>query len=203
MHAFLSGFSLMLGLIVAIGAQNAFVLRQGLLKQHIGIVILICWLCDCILSSVGVFGLASLTAGSPTAVRWLSGAGGLFLLWYALQSARRTWQGGGHLEIAAGNASGSAGKIALTTLALTLLNPHVYIDTMLLVGGAAAAFPAQEKWSFLFGACTLSGLWFFSLGYGTRLLLPLFKQEKVWRILDSGITVMMSYLSIQLFRQAW
>ncbi len=202
MHAFLSGFSLMMGLIVAIGAQNAFVLRQGLLKQHIGIVVLICWLCDCILSSVGVFGLASLTTGSPTAVRLLSGAGALFLLWYALQSARRAWQGGGHLEIASGNTPGNAGKTALTTLALTLLNPHVYIDTTLLVGGAASTFPAHEKWPFLFGVCTLSGLWFFSLGYGTRLLLPLFKQEKVWRILDSGIAVMMLYLSIQLFQQA-
>ena len=148
-------------LIVAIGAQNAFVLRQGLLRQHVGVVIFICWLCDCLLSSAGVFGLSSLFADHPTASRILALAGGLFLLGYAAKSARRAWLGGGHLEASQPDAPAmSAGKAAATTLALTLLNPHVYIDTVMLIGGAATHFDYSGKWQYLIGAMLASGLWF-------------------------------------------
>lgn len=204
MYPFFSGFSLMMALIVAIGAQNAFVLRQGLLRQHVGVVIFICWLCDCLLSSAGVFGLSRLFADHPTASRLLALAGGLFLLGYAAKSARRAWLGGGHLEASQPDAPAmSAGKAAATTLALTLLNPHVYIDTVMLIGGAATHFDYSGKWQYLIGAMLASGLWFSLLGYGARLLLPLFKREQVWQLLDSLIALMMLYLSVMLLCQAW
>ena len=204
MYPFFSGFSLMMALIVAIGAQNAFVLRQGLLRQHIGLVVFLCWLCDCLLSSAGVFGLSRLFADHPSASRFLALAGGLFLLAYAAKSARRAWLGGGHLEASQPDAPGmSAGKAAATTLALTLLNPHVYIDTVMLIGGASANFDLTGKWQYLTGVVLASGLWFSLLGYGARLLLPLFKREQVWQLLDSLIALMMLYLAIMLLCQAW
>ena len=204
MYPFFSGFSLMMALIVAIGAQNAFVLRQGLLRQHIGLVVFLCWLCDCLLSSAGVFGLSRLFADHPSASRFLALAGGLFLLAYAAKSARRAWLGGGHLEASQPDAPGmSAGKAAATTLALTLLNPHVYIDTVMLIGGASANFDLTGKWQYLTGVVLASGLWFSLLGYGARLLLPLFKREQVWQLLDSLIALMMLYLAVMLLCQAW
>ena len=204
MYPFFSGFSLMMALIVAIGAQNAFVLRQGLLRQHIGLVVFLCWLCDCLLSSAGVFGLSRLFADHPSASRFLALAGGLFLLAYAAKSARRAWLGGGHLEASQPDAAGmSAGKAAATTLALTLLNPHVYIDTVMLIGGASANFDLTGKWQYLTGVVLASGLWFSLLGYGARLLLPLFKREQVWQLLDSLIALMMLYLAVMLLCQAW
>ena len=204
MYPFFSGFSLMMALIVAIGAQNAFVLRQGLLRQHIGLVVFLCWLCDCLLSSAGVFGLSRLFADHPSASRFLALAGGLFLLVYAAKSARRAWLGGGHLEASQPDAAGmSAGKAAATTLALTLLNPHVYIDTVMLIGGASANFDLTGKWQYLTGVVLASGLWFSLLGYGARLLLPLFKREQVWQLLDSLIALMMLYLAVMLLCQAW
>ncbi len=204
MYPFFSGFSLMMALIVAIGAQNAFVLRQGLLRQHVGLVVFLCWLCDCLLSSAGVFGLSRLFADHPSASRFLALAGGLFLLAYAAKSARRAWLGGGHLEASQPDASGmGAGKAAATTLALTLLNPHVYIDTVMLIGGASANFDPTGKWQYLTGVVLASGLWFSLLGYGARLLLPLFKREQVWQLLDSLIALMMLYLAVMLLCQAW
>ncbi|WP_373699241.1 LysE/ArgO family amino acid transporter [Neisseria dentiae] len=203
MHPFLTGLMITGGLIVAIGAQNAFVLKQGLLKQHVGLVVLLCWLCDVVLIALGVFGTAALLSGSPTASALLALAGGLFLLAYGAMNAKRAWQGGGHLAVSADKpAASSALKTATTTLALTLLNPHVYIDTVVLIGGAASPFDQAGKILFLLGSVTASALWFASIGFGARLLLPLFRRERVWQILDGLIAAMMFYLAWGLLQQA-
>ncbi len=203
MHPFFTGLMITGGLIVAIGAQNAFVLKQGLLKQHVGLVVLLCWLCDVVLIALGVFGTAALLSGSPTASALLALAGGLFLLAYGAMNAKRAWQGGGHLAVSADKpAASSALKTATTTLALTLLNPHVYIDTVVLIGGAASPFDQAGKILFLLGSVTASALWFASIGFGARLLLPLFRRERVWQILDGLIAAMMFYLAWGLLQQA-
>lgn len=203
MQAFFTGLMITAGLIVAIGAQNAFVLKQGLLKQHVGLVVLLCWLCDVVLIAAGVFGTAALLSGSPTASALLALAGGLFLLVYGAMNAKRAWQGGGHLALDTDKpAPASAFKTAATTLALTLLNPHVYIDTVVLIGGAASPFNQAGKILFLLGAVTASALWFVSIGFGARLLLPLFRRERVWQILDGLIAAMMFYLAWGLLQQA-
>ncbi|UOO83630.1 LysE/ArgO family amino acid transporter [Neisseria dumasiana] len=203
MNAFFNGLMITGGLIVAIGAQNAFVLRQGLLKQHIGVVVALCWLCDVVLMAGGVFGISALLSDSPLAAAWLAVAGGVFLVCYGAMNAKRAWRGGGHLSVSADRKDHvSAVKIAATTLALTLLNPHVYIDTVVLIGGSAAALSHQDKVWFLSGALTVSALWFVGLGYGARLLLPLFRRERVWQILDGLIAAMMFYLAYGLLKQA-
>lgn len=202
MSAFLSGFMITASLIAAIGAQNAFVLKQGLLRQHIGIVIFICWLCDLALISIGVFGVSALLAGHQTATAFMALTGGLFLLAYAWRSAKSAWQGSGILNPDTEPAAPSALKTSTTTLALTLLNPHVYIDTVMLIGGAAAPLPPTGKWHFLAGALSASGIWFTTIGYGARLLLPLFRREHTWQVLDSLIALMMLYLAFGLLKQA-
>ncbi|MDO4775855.1 MAG: LysE/ArgO family amino acid transporter [Cardiobacteriaceae bacterium] len=204
MQAFLSGFMLSAALIIAIGAQNAFVLKQGLRREHVGLVVALCVLCDAVLIACGVFGLAALLDGKPRATALLALAGGIFLLVYAARSARSAWRGDSQLGVSeAGSARHAAWPVALTTLALTLLNPHVYIDTVMLIGGAAAPLPQQGKWHFWLGAATASALWFASLGYGVRFLLPLFRRRRTWQLLDGAIALMMLYLSAGLLKDAW
>ncbi|WP_255525167.1 LysE/ArgO family amino acid transporter [Neisseria yangbaofengii] len=153
MTYFINGFLISAGLIMAIGAQNALVLKQGLLRRHIWLVVLLCWLCDVVLMTLGVFGLSALLSGSPKLSGALALSGGLFLLAYGAVSAKRAWQGGNYLTVDTENhLPPSAFKIAATTLALTLLNPHVYIDTVVLIGGSAANLDQTAK-QFFFGRC--------------------------------------------------
>ncbi|QEY26397.1 LysE/ArgO family amino acid transporter [Neisseria zalophi] len=202
MNPFFNGLMISSGLIIAIGAQNAFVLKKGLLKQHIGAIVLTCWLCDVFLISCGVFGVSALLSDSPKISALLALAGGIFLLVYGLMNLKRAWQGGGHMSIQAGQSQPSSIiKSIAATLAITLLNPHVYIDTVVLIGGYANHLNQHDKFLFLIGALLASGVWFFSLGYGARLLLPLFQRERVWQILDTAIAVMMFYLAFGLFKQ--
>ncbi len=204
MTHFINGFLISAGLIMAIGAQNALVLKQGLLRQHVWLVVLLCWLCDVVLMTLGVFGLSALLSGSPKLSGALALAGGLFLLAYCAMSAKRAWQGGNYLTVDTENRlPPSAFKIAATTLALTLLNPHVYIDTVVLIGGSSANLDQTAKQFFLFGAISASGLWFSGLGFGSRLLLPLFRREQVWQLLDGLIALVMFYLAFGLFKQAF
>ncbi|UOO80743.1 LysE family transporter [Uruburuella testudinis] len=204
MNAFFNGLMISGSLIIAIGAQNAFVLKQGLLKQNTGIVVLLCWLCDVVLMGCGIFGVALLLSDNTRAAAWLSLAGGVFLLVYGMLSLKRAWRGGGHMNVSAAAATPvSAYKTAATTLALTLLNPHVYVDTVMLIGGSAARFGQAGKISFFIGAIMASGIWFAGIGYGSRLLLPLFSRERVWQILDGLIAVMMFYLAYGLLKSAW
>lgn len=202
MQAFFSGLMITGGLIMAIGAQNAFVLKQGLLKQHVGLIVLTCWLCDVLLIGAGVYGMSTLIAGNVYAQTALAAAGGLFLLAYGFKSARSAWRGNNVLQLeAAMQTPPTAWKIILATLALTLLNPHAYIDAMVLIGGSAAGLNEAAKLHFLAGSLLASGIWFVTIGFGSRLMLPLFRRARTWQVLDSLIAAMMLYLAYTLFRQ--
>ena len=188
MTSFLSGLALGLTLILAIGAQNAFVLRQGLRRTHVFWVCLTCALSDAALIVAGVAGFGALAEAAPwfeTVMRW---GGATFLIWYGLQNARSAWRGGAVLS-AEGQGGASLRGTILTVLALTWLNPHVYLDTLVLLGSISAQYP--DRPAFGAGATTASFAFFFSLGYGARLLAPLFASPRSWQVLDAIIALTM------------
>lgn len=201
------GFWVSFGLIVAIGAQNAHVLKQGLLKQHVFWVCLTCFLCDVVLISAGVLGLGTLIGQSKTALLSLAVIGVLFLFWYGLRAFKSARQGGANLMVSAESDDGGSGKSIKQsvgiTLALTLLNPHVYLDTLVLVGSIASSLSADQKQLFLMGSIGASGVWFFGLGYGARLLTPLFSKPKTWQVLDTLIGVVMWAIALGLIKYAY
>lgn len=189
MSAALSGFAVSLSLILAIGAQNAFVLRQGLRGRHVMAVVLTCAVSDALLISLGVFGGAAIAAilpGFAPIMRW---AGAAFLIVYGALSLRSAWRGGQSLEAAQGSDQTLWQAVSLC-LALTWLNPHVYLDTVLLIGAVAREYPGRET-LFAAGAVSASFVFFFSLGYGARLLRPIFARESSWRVLDAGTGLLM------------
>lgn len=185
-----------LSLIVAIGAQNAFVLRQGLRRAHVGAVVAVCALCDLVLIVAGVGGVGIIVqhAGwALTAVRWLGVA---FLTWYGLSSA---WRARRPAALAA--APHDAGPWCATlrkTLALTWLNPHVYLDTVLLLGSIANTHGPSGRWWFAAGACLASALWFTGLGFGARLAAPLLATARAWQALDLLIAATMLLIAVTL-----
>ncbi len=189
LEAAFAGFRLSLGLILAIGAQNAFVLRQGLRREHVFAVCLFCAASDAALIALGVSGFAVATDAAPwlgPALRW---GGVAFLAWYGARSFRSAWQGTGALSAADG--SGTGLKAVLTTLAaITWLNPHVYLDTVVFMGSISAQYPGQAT-AFGAGAAAGSFCFFCALGYGARLLAPLFARPAAWRALDAVIGVTM------------
>lgn len=204
MDFFLQGFLVCGGLIIAIGAQNAFVLKQGLLKQNILPIILTCFLCDFVLISMGVLGLGSIISESQVATVALAIVGALFLFIYGARAFRSAYRGNSALKLSSGELpKQSAWKAILATLAITLLNPHVYLDCFAIIGGIAGTIPADSKLLFLTGALCTSALWFFSLGYGARLLIPLFKRSITWRILDFIIGLVMWGIAFSLAQYAW
>lgn len=198
----IQGFLVSFGLIVAIGAQNAYVLKQGLLKQHIFWVCLVCFLCDFTLMSLGVLGLGTLIEQSTTATLALTIFGAVFLLWYGFRALRSAYHGGANLSVDGAQHQASLPQTIATTLALTLLNPHVYLDTLVLVGSIASPLATAEKYQFLIGAVCASALWFFGLGFGARLLIPLFKKPSTWRVLDALIGIIMWLIAISLIKYA-
>jgi L-lysine exporter family protein LysE/ArgO len=191
---FVQGLALSLGLIVAIGAQNAFVLRQGLRREHVGSVVLFCAVADAVLITAGVLGMAQALGERPDIARALALAGAAFLAvygWLALRRARQPAE----LRAAPGGAGLSlAGALAQAT-AFTLLNPHVYLDTVLLVGSIGAQQPAALRIWFVAGATTASLCWFGALGFGARWLAPWFARPKAWQVLDGLIGLTMWLLS--------
>lgn len=185
----MAGFGAGAGLIIAIGAQNAFVLRQGLHRRRIALVVAICIVSDALLILAGVAGLGALVDQAPgflTVIRW---AGAAFLVAYGVLAARRALRPG-TLDPLSGPAPAAQG-VALTALALTWLNPHVYLDTVVLLGSLAAAQGDPERWAFGIGAMTASAVWFSMLGFGARALGPALRRPVAWRILDSAIAVQM------------
>lgn len=188
---FIQGFLVSGGLIVAIGAQNAYVLKQGLLKNHVFWVVLTCFLCDFVLISVGVLGMGSLISQSPMATIALALVGALFLTVYGYRALISALRGDSALSIEAVSQTKTLAATIGTTLALTLLNPHVYLDTVVIIGGVASTLSDDQRWVFLAGALLASAIWFFGLGYGARLLTPLFKKPITWRILDALIALVM------------
>ncbi|WP_284616169.1 LysE/ArgO family amino acid transporter [Aquabacterium humicola] len=194
----LQGWLMMAGLIVAIGAQNAYVLRQGLLRSHVGPVVMLCALSDWLLTALGVFGLGALVAGSPTATLALRWIGAAFLAWYAWRAAQRAWRSDAAL-IDSGARVPLAGTLA-TAAAVTWLNPHVYLDTVVLLGAAAAGFELASKQAFAIGAGLASLMWFAALGYGAAALAPKLARPGVWRVIDAVIALVMAATAVQLLR---
>jgi L-lysine exporter family protein LysE/ArgO len=197
--AFTTGFVLSATLIIAIGAQNAFVLRQGLRREHVLVVVAFCALADLLLISAGVAGLAKILGRAPTLTVALTLAGTLFLLWYGLRALRRAWQP--QALRAAGGARVSLRVAVAQAAAFTFLNPHVYLDTVLLMGSIGARQPADSRLWFVGGAALASGAWFTTLGFGARLLAPLFSRPRAWQVLDVLIGVTMLALAAALVRQ--
>jgi L-lysine exporter family protein LysE/ArgO len=196
LSAFVPGLLLGLSLIVAIGAQNAFVLRQGLRGEHILAVCLTCAVSDAVLILVGVGGFAQAGNWVPwleTATRY---AGAAFLFAYGLRSFWAAVRSGDALTPAAAVPAGLGATLA-TCLALTWLNPHVYLDTVVLVGSVSTQF-AADKHAFALGAMTASFLFFFSLGYGARLLRPVFARPGAWRVLEVAIGLVMCTIAATL-----
>jgi L-lysine exporter family protein LysE/ArgO len=193
-----AGFLLGGSLIVAIGAQNAFILRQGLLKQHVFILCLVCAASDALLIAAGVGGLGRMIDGHPEFVRWVTVGGALFLFAYAIFALQRAWKP--QALQAAAQGGGSLKAALAQCLAFTFLNPHVYLDTVVLVGGISSRYIGAGKLAFALGAMTASFVWFFSLGYGARLLQPVFAKPAAWRILDVIIAGVMTLIAVSLLR---
>jgi L-lysine exporter family protein LysE/ArgO len=193
-----AGFLLGGSLIIAIGAQNAFILRQGLLKSHVFILCLVCAASDALLIAAGVGGLGRLIDGHPEFVRWVTYAGAAFLFAYAMFALQRAWKP--QALQAAGEGQGSLKSAMAQCLAFTFLNPHVYLDTVVLVGGISSRYQGADKLAFAIGAMTASFVWFFSLGYGARLLQPVFAKPAAWRVLDLIIAAVMTLIAVSLLR---
>jgi L-lysine exporter family protein LysE/ArgO len=199
---FTQGLVLSLGLIIAIGAQNAFVLRQGLRREHVVPVVAFCALADAALITAGVLGMAQALGRHPALAQAMALAGAVFLAWYgwqALQRARRASQ----LQAADGGAGLSRGAAMAQAAAFTLLNPHVYLDTVLLVGSIGAQQPAGLQSWFIAGASMASLSWFTALGFGARWLAPLFARPRAWQVLDALIGLTMWTLAVLLLRHVW
>ena len=191
-----SGLALGLGLIVAIGAQNAFVLRQGLRLEHVVPVVAVCALSDVALIVAGVLGAGAALSWAPWLLPVVYFAGAAFLLGYGALAARRALRPGALLPDADGPRTGLAVTIG-TCLALTWLNPHVYLDTVVLLGSMASTY-GEHRWQFAAGAGLGSVVWFTALAYGARLLRPVFARPAAWRVLDGGIAVVMAVLAVSL-----
>lgn len=192
----LAGFALGFSLIMAIGAQNAFVLRQGLRRQHVFWICLTCAGSDALLIAAGVAGFGALVSANPVleqAARW---GGAAFLLWYGARSLRSAWAGGAVLDSSGKGAGPALLPVLLTVLALTWLNPHVYLDTVVLLGSISAQYP--DPVLFGAGAALSSFAFFFLLGYGASLLAPLFARPRAWQLLDGFVGLTMWAIALGL-----
>ncbi len=198
--ALVAGVALGASLIIAIGAQNAFVLRQGLTRNHTFSVALTCVLCDVTLIAAGAMGFGELVKRFPSAASVAAWGGAIFLAAYGAMSLRsaiqprvlRAEDPGAH------GAFATTGAAVAATLAISLLNPHVYLDTVVLLGSVAAQYPPGARTWFALGAMTASTAWFFGLAYGARLLEPLFAKPLSWRILDAAIAGIMWWIAASL-----
>ncbi|WP_024698902.1 LysE/ArgO family amino acid transporter [Pseudomonas avellanae] len=198
-QSYFNGLLIAAGLIMAIGTQNAFVLAQGLRREHHVPVAMLCVVCDAILVAAGVFGLANVLAQNPTLLAVARWGGVIFLTWYGLQAVRRACSRQS-LEHIAAVGTRSRRTVLLSALAVTLLNPHVYLDTVLLIGslGAQQSVPG----AYVAGAASASLLWFSALAIGAAWLAPWLARPATWRMLDVMIAVMMFSVAFQLIRSA-
>jgi len=193
--AFLPGFLAGLSLIVAIGAQNAFVIRQGLTRQHVFVVVAICAIADATLIALGIAGLGALIAGLPwllEGVRWFGVA---YLTWFGIKSVRSAFKN--EVMDASGAQTTSLKKVVAAVLGFTLLNPHVYLDTVILLGSISNQF-AEDRWVFGFGAMTASVVWFSAIGFGARAASRFMSKPIFWRVLDSLIAAVMFSIAFYL-----
>jgi len=194
---FITGLTLGASLIMAIGAQNAFVLRQGLRREHVAAVVTACVMLDVLLMAVGVSGLGAVLGERPRFVQAATVAGALVLAWYSLSAFRRAFSPHG-LSTDRGGAAQPLGAVVAQALSISLLNPHVYMDTVLLVGSVGAQQPGGQRLAFLAGSGLSSLLWFAGLGFGARLLSPLFARPVAWRVLDLLVGLTMAWIAFGL-----
>jgi L-lysine exporter family protein LysE/ArgO len=195
-----AGLGTGLSLIVAIGAQNAYVLRQGVRREHVGSIVTICAASDAVLIAAGIGGLGALVRSMPTVVTVIAWIGAAFLMTYGVLAARRAWKHQDHLA-ADGTAEKSLRTAVLTCLALTWLNPHVYLDTVLLLGTVGNSY-GSAHWYFAAGAMTGSILWFSGLGFGAGRLGRVLARPKAWRVLDGVIALTMITLGVAMAARA-
>jgi L-lysine exporter family protein LysE/ArgO len=196
----IEGFLLGGGLIIAIGAQNAFILRQGLLRQHVFVLCLVASTSDAVLIMLGVAGVGALVQSNLELLYYVTLAGAIFLAGYAIIAARRAFK---PREMqSTGEGVGNLNRALSVLLAFTFLNPHVYLDTVILLGGVSGQYGGSLRVAFGIGAAASSFVWFFALGYGAQWLAPLFARSSAWRILDAIIALIMTVLSISLFIRA-
>ena len=194
--ALIAGFALSFSLILAIGAQNAFVLRQGLRRAHVGAVVAVCCLSEAVLIFSGVAGFGALASRAPWAIEAMRWGGAAFLVLYGLRSLRAALTVAEALETG-GPAEQSLRNAVATALLLTWANPHVYLDTVGLIGAVAATY-AEGRWAFGLGALSASILFFVALGYGARALAPVFARPAAWRVLDAVVGLTMLALALKL-----
>ena len=198
---YLAGLALSAGLIIAIGAQNAHVLRQGLKREHVFLVAAISVVCDITLITLGSLGFGALIGSFPLLTKIAAWAGAAFLIFYgflAFRSASHSQSLVIDQNLNGGGSAQTLKTVILLTIAVSLLNPHVYLDTIVLIGGIAAQYPPSERIFFALGASTASLVWFFGLAYGARLLAPLFRKPASWRVLDIIIGLIMWGIAISL-----
>lgn len=200
MSIFLQGFGTGAGLIIAIGAQNAFVLSQGAKRQYVWMVALVCSLCDGVLIFLGAAGIGKLVASNLYIKQVMGWAGALFLFYYGFRSLQSAIKGGALQAESGRTHSEPLVKVIAATLAVTLLNPHVYLDTLVLVGSISGQFGEQGRFIFALGASTASFVWFFSLGGGGIVLASVFESDKAWRLLDISVWLVMWGIAFQLLR---
>jgi len=193
---FAQGFGIGGGLIVAIGAQNAYVLSQAVRRNYLIIIPLICIICDAVLIAAGVSGVGTFVASSPRLTGVATWGGAAFLFWYGARALRSALRGD---RLEADRAAAPTLKAAVgATLAVTLLNPHVYLDTVVLLGSVSGQYDQSGRFLFAAGAISASILWFFSLSFGGRMLAPLFKRPLAWRVLDALVCTVMWTIAVSL-----
>jgi len=196
--AIIKGFGLGGGLIIAIGSQNAYLLRQALKREYVYTCVAICIACDMLLIAAGVAGMGQLITGAPPLLFWIKIAGAGFLFWYGVRAARAAFLSSS-LNLDMQPAVASRRQVIAAMLAFSLLNPHVYLDTVVLLGSIGGQQPGDGPFYFAAGAMLASLIWFLSLGIGAQYLIPVFKRPLAWRILDGAIALIMWALAISLF----
>lgn len=194
---FLSGLILGGSLIIAIGAQNAYVLKQGLLRSHVFLICFICALSDAVLITIGTSGIGKIIEKHPDWLQVITWGGAIYLVIFGITSIRTAFSNQ-TLSAASTDTSQNIKTVVTTVLALTFLNPHVYLDTVLLIGSIASPYTHDERIYFTLGAISASFIWFFSLGYGARVLIPLFKKPLAWKILNTMIGIIMWWIAYSL-----
>lgn len=198
--AAIAGFIAGAGLIIAIGSKDAFVLRHGLLRRIVGLVVATCALGGIALIICGVAGVGALVREWSALLQALRFGGAAFLAMYGLLAAHRAWNGSAGLSSSAA-ANTPWRSVLLACLAFTLLNPHVHLDTMVLSGSLSTRYSSYVQWGFTVGACLASVSWFTTLGFGSRLLLPVFRSQKAWRLHDVGVaSLMLTLVSLLVMR---
>ena len=196
--AIFKGMGLGGGLIIAIGSQNAYLLRQALKREYVYTCVAICIVCDVLLIAAGVAGMGQLITGVPALLFWIKIAGAGFLFWYGVRAAYSAFKASA-LDMEKQPAAVSRRQVIAAMLAFSLLNPHVYLDTVVLLGSIGGQQPGHGPFYFAVGAMLASAIWFISLGFGAQYLIPIFNRPLAWRLLDAMIAVIMWGLALSLF----